>query len=81
LVFQKDRHITLQAQAADADVIIAIHLTLTYLRKALNITLSGKINGLFSFTLIGGQGGWHIGDEEDGEISQGLREVIRDDLY
>ena len=81
LVPQKDRRIILQAQVADADVIIAIHSTLTYPRRALNVTLPGKINGYFSLTLKGGQGGWHMADEEDGEISKGLREVIRDDLY
>ena len=83
LVFQKDRRITLQAQAqaADADAIIALHLTFMYLRRALNISLPGKINGYFSLTLKGGQGGWHIGDEEVGEILKRLRKVTRDDLY
>jgi hypothetical protein len=81
VVFPEDRRVTLRAHKAEVDVIMAIRLILTYLRRALNITLPGKIDGNFSLASKGGEGGWHMGDEEASEILKRLKEVTADGVH
>lgn len=75
LVFPEDRRLTLRAHEADVDVIMATRLTLTYLWRALDIPLPGKINTYFSSVSERGRSGWRMSGAEISKVVQRLKEL------
>jgi hypothetical protein len=60
---------------------MAIRLTLTYLRRALNVPLPGKIEVHFSSCSKRGRSGWHMSEAESAEMLQCLKEVKVADVH